>query len=96
MFYENKAVVRITGRITHGTMTCLWADRIYMAGILIAAVCIFGKRLRLRKSVAGMEKVSLDNMQVRITDMNVTPFHGGAVCTEDRHPKGNAGSYSRG
>ena len=35
LFYENEAVVRITGRITHGTMTCLWADRIYMAGIVI-------------------------------------------------------------
>ena len=56
LFYENEAVAVITGRITHGTMTCLWADRIYMAGILIAAVCIFGKRLRLRKSVAGMER----------------------------------------
>ena len=56
-------MVGITGRITHGTMTCLWADYIYMAGILIVAVCIFGKRLRLRKSVAGMEKVFLDKMQ---------------------------------
>ena len=79
LFYENKAVAGITGRITHGTMTCLWADYIYMAGILIAAVCIFGKRLRLRKSVAGMEKVFLDNMQVRITDMNVTPFTVGLL-----------------
>ncbi len=95
LFYENKAVVRITGRITHGTMTCLWADRIYMAGILIAAVCIFGKRLRLRKSVAGMEKVSLDNMQVRITDMNVTPFTVGLLKPKIVIPKVVWGSYSR-
>ena len=95
LFYENKAVVRITGRITHGTMTCLWADRIYMAGILIAAVCIFGKRLRLRKSVAGMEKVSLDNMQVRITDMNVTPFTVGLFAPKIVIPKVMLESYSR-
>ena len=95
MFYENKAVVRITGRITHGTMTCLWADRIYMAGILIAAVCIFGKRLRLRKAVAGMEKVSLDNMQVRITDMNVTPFTVGLFAPKIVIPKVMLESYSR-
>ena len=94
LFYENKAVVRITGRITHGTMTCLWADRIYMAGILIAAVCIFGKRLRLRKSVAGMEKVSLDNMQVRITDMNVTPFTVGLFAPKIVIPKVMLESYS--
>ena len=95
LFYENKAVVGITGRITHGTMTCLWADRIYMAGILIAAVCIFGKRLCLRKSVAGMEKVFLDHMQIRITDMNVTPFTVGLLKPEIVIPKVVWGSYSR-
>ena len=95
LFYENKAVVVITGRITHGTMTCLWADYIYMAGILIAAVCIFGKRLCLRKSVAGMEKVSLDNMQVRITDMNVTPFTVGLFAPKIVIPKVMLESYSR-
>ena len=95
LLYENKAVVGITGRITHGTMTCLWADRIYMAGILIAAVCIFGKRLRLRKLVAGMEKVSLDNMQVRITDMNVTPFTVGLFAPKIVIPKVMLESYSR-
>ena len=94
LFYENKAVVGITGRITHGTMTCLWADRIYMAGILIAAVCIFGKRLRLRKSVAGMEKGFLDNMQVRITDMNVTPFTVGLFAPKIVIPKVMLESYS--
>lgn len=83
------------GRIMHGTMTCLWADRIYMAGILKAAVCIFGKRLRLRKSVAGMEKVSLDNMQVRITDMNVTPFTVGLFAPKIVIPKVMLKSYSR-
>ena len=95
LFYENKAVVGITGRITHGTMTCLWADRIYMAGILIAAVCIFGKRLRLRKSIAGMEKVSLDHMQVRITDVNVTPFTVGLFAPRIVIPKVMLESYSR-
>ena len=95
LFYENEAVAVITGRITHGTMTCLWADRIYMAGILIAAVCIFGKRLRLRKSVAGMEKISLDNMQVRITGMNVTPFTVGLLKPKIVIPKVVWGSYSQ-
>ena len=95
LFYENKAVVVITGRITHGTMTCLWADRIYMAGILIAAVCIFGKRLRFRKSVAGMERVSLDNIVVSVTDMNVTPFTVGLFAPKIVIPKVMLESYSR-
>ncbi len=95
LFYENKAVVEMTGRITHGTMTCLWADRIYMAGIFIAAVCIFGKRLRLGKAVAGMEKVSLDNIQVRITDINVTPFTVGLLKPKIVIPKVVWESYSQ-
>ena len=95
LFYENKAVVGITGRITHETMTCLWADYIYMAGILIAAVCIFGKRLRLRKSAAGMERVSLDNTVVSVTDMNVTPFTVGLFAPKIVIPKVMLESYSR-
>ncbi|MCI8892927.1 MAG: M56 family metallopeptidase [Eubacterium sp.] len=79
LFYENKAVLSMTWRLTAVTMSWIWADRFYMAGVFIAAVCIFGKRLRLRKSVAGMERVSLDNMQIRITDMNVTPFTVGLL-----------------
>lgn len=95
LFYENKAVVVITGRITHGTMTCLWADYIYMAGILIATVCIFGKRLCLRKSVAGMERVSLDNTVVSVTAMNVTPFTVGLFAPKIVIPKVMLESYSR-
>ena len=95
LFYENEAVAIITGQITHGTMTCLWADRIYMAGILIAAVCIFGKRLRLRKSVAGMERVSLDNIVVSVTDMNVTPFTVGLFAPKIVIPKVMLENYSR-
>ena len=38
LFYENKAVLRITWWLTQGTMTCLWVDRIYMAVIFIATI----------------------------------------------------------
>ncbi len=79
LFYENQAVVEITGWITHKIMTCLWADRIYMAGIFITAACIFRKRRSLRKAASRMKKVSLNNMQIRITDMKVTPFTVGLL-----------------
>lgn len=95
LFYENAAVLRMTWWVTHGTMTCLWADRIYMVGVFVATICIFGKRLCLQKSVAGMEKVSLDNMQVRITDMNVTPFTMGLFAPKIVIPKVMLESYSR-
>ncbi len=82
LFYENEAVLRITWWVTRATMTCLWIDRIYMAGILVSAAYLFGKGLRLRKSVAGMEKSSLDGIRVRVTDMNVTPFTTGLLKPE--------------
>ena len=95
VFYENKAVLNITWRLTAAAMSWVWADRIYMAGILTAAVCIFGKRLRLRKSVAGMEKLSLDNIRIRVTDMNVTPFTVGLLKPKIVIPKVMLGSYGR-
>ena len=95
LFYENRGVLRMTWWVTHGTMTCLWADRIYMAGVFVAVICIFGKRFCLRKSVVGMEKVSLDNMQVRITDMNVTPFTVGLLKPKIVIPKVVWESYSQ-
>ncbi len=95
LFYENKAVVNMTWRLTEATMSWIWADRIYMAGIFIAGVCIFGKRLRLRKSVAGMERISLDNIMVSVTDMNVTPFTVGLFVPKIVIPKVMPERYSR-
>ncbi len=95
MFYENKAVLNITWRLTTATMSWIWADRIYMAGIFIAVVCIFGKRLRLWKSVAGMEKTSLDNIRIRVTDMNVTPFTVGLLKPQIVIPKVMLENYGR-
>lgn len=95
LFYENEAVVNITWRLTAATMSWLWADRIYMAGIFVAAVCIFGKRLRLRKSVAGMERVSLDHIMVSVTEMNVTPFTVGLFAPKIVIPKVMLESYGK-
>ena len=95
LFYENEAVLSVTWRITVITMFWLWVDRIYMAGILAAVLCIFGKRLSLRRSVAGMEKAMLENICIRVTDMNVTPFTVGLLRPEIVLPKVMVNSYSR-
>ncbi len=79
LFYENEAVFKITWRITAVTTSWLWIDRIYMVGILVAAMCIFGKRLRLRRTVAGMEKVIFESTHIYVTGMNVTPFTVGLL-----------------
>lgn len=95
LFYENEAVLKATWGLTCRTMTCLWADRIYMMGIFTAAICIFGKRLRLRKSVDRMETTFLDNIRVSVTDMNVTPFTVGLLKPKIVLPKAMVDSYSR-
>lgn len=95
LFYENEAVLRMTWRVTHETMTCLWVDRIYMAGVFVAAIGIFGKRLHLRKSVAGMERVSLDHIVISVTDMNVTPFTVGLLAPKIVIPKVILEGYGR-
>lgn len=95
LFYENEAVLKVTWRITAVTASWLWADRIYMAGILVVAICIFGKRLRLRRTVAEMEKVMVESTRIYVTGMNVTPFTVGLLKPKIVLPKVMADSYSR-
>lgn len=95
MFYENEAVLKATWRLTAATMSWLPVDRIYMAGIFVTAICIFGKRLRLLKAVAGMETTSLNHIRVSVTDMEVTPFVTGLLKPRIVIPKIILENYSR-
>lgn len=79
LFYENEVVLRLTWKMTCVTMQNIWFDRIYMAGIFITAICIFGKRLHLRRIVSGMKTSVFEGTQVCVTDMNVTPFTSGLL-----------------
>lgn len=95
MFYENAAVLKATWRITAVTASWLWGDRIYMAGILVTAICIFGKRIRLQRTVSGMGKVMFENVRIYVTDMNITPFTVGLLKPKIVLPKVMADSYSK-
>ncbi|MDE6432694.1 MAG: M48 family metalloprotease [Lachnospiraceae bacterium] len=79
LFYENKVVVRLTWKMTCVTMQNIWFDRIYIAGVFVTAICVFGKRLHLWKIVSGMKTSVFEGMQVCVTDMNVTPFTSGLL-----------------
>ena len=94
LFYENAAICKATWWMTKGTMSCLWVGRIYTMGILVAVICVFGKRLRLRRLVAGMEKVFFDGIRISVTDMNITPFTIGLLKPKIVLPKTMADSYS--
>ena len=95
LFYENEAVRKVTWRLTAGTMSFRWVGYMYITGILAAVIWIFKKRLRLRKTVAAMETVSLENIQVRVTGMNITPFTAGLLKPQIVLPKAMVSSYSR-
>ena len=95
LFYENEAVLHVTWWLTAATMSWIWMDRVYAAGICVAAVCIFRKRLCLWKLVAGMEKVPLGDTWVRVTDMNVTPFTVGLLKPKIVIPRAMLENYSR-
>lgn len=95
MFYENAAVLKATWRITAVTASWLWGDRIYIAGILVTAICIFGKRIRLQRTFSRMEKVMFENVRIYVTDMNITPFTVGLLKPKIVLPKVMADSYSK-
>ncbi len=94
LFYENEAVLKVTWRITAVTASWLWVDRIYMVGILVAAICIFGKWFCLQRNVAKMEKVVFENIRIYVTDMNITPFTVGLLKPKIVLPKVMVDSYS--
>lgn len=79
VFYENEVVFRLTWRMTHGTMKNIWFDRIYIAGVFVTAICIFGKRLQLRRIVSEMKTSVFEGTQICVTEMNVTPFTSGLL-----------------
>lgn len=95
LFYENEVVLKATWRITEVTSSWLWVDRIYMLGILGAAICIFGRRLRIRRTVARMEKGMFDSTRIYVTDINVTPFTIGLLKPKIVLPKVIVDSYGR-
>lgn len=76
------------------TTSWLWIDRIYMVGILATFIYIFGKRLRLQRTVTRMEKIMFKNIGIYVTDMNITPFTVGLLKPKIVLPKVIINSYS--
>lgn len=95
LFYENETVVMKTWQITYVTMKYIWVDRIYMAGILVTALYLLGKRLYLRKIVAGMEQSVFEHVKIYVTDMNITPFTSGLLVPKIILPRTMLESYSK-
>lgn len=76
-------------------MTPTWISHMYMAGALIAFLYIFGKRLRLQRTVLRMKMQFVNGKTVYITDMNVTPFAAGLFRPKIVLPKVMADNYTK-
>lgn len=55
----------------------IWVSWLYLCGVSVCAARLFGKRRKLGKLVAGMEKRKLGNSDVYVAKMPVTPFTTG-------------------
>lgn len=76
-------------------MTRTWISHMYMAGVLIAFLYIFGKRLRLQRTVLRMKMQFVNGKTVYITDMNITPFAAGLFRPKIVLPKVMADNYTK-
>lgn len=95
LFYESDLVVKATWWLTGSIMTYTWIARIYMAGVLLSFLYIFGKRLHLQRIVSRMDKQSAGGKSVYITNMNITPFTVGLLRTKIVLPKVMIDHYNR-
>lgn len=94
LFYENDLVLKGTWWLTGSIMTHPWIAHVYMAGLLVSFLYIFGKRASLKRIVSRMEKQAVNGRTVYITDMNITPFTAGLLRTKIVLPKVMTEHYS--
>jgi hypothetical protein len=73
-FYENKIGVMLFFWWTEICMNHIWICWLYVCGIFVCAILLLGRRRKLRKLVAGMEKRKIDDTFVYVTDAPVSPF----------------------
>lgn len=79
MFYENEAVFSQTWWLTAVTMQFVWFDWIYMAGVFVSMIWIFGKWFRLRRIVGKMKIKEVCGQDISISEWIVTPFTVGLL-----------------
>lgn len=94
LFYENAFVVKATWWLTGSIMTRTWIGHVYMLGVFLSFIYMFGKRIRLQRIVSPMEKQFLCGKSVHIMDMNVTPFTVGLLSPRIVLPRVMTDNYS--
>lgn len=79
LYYEWEPMARLLAWPMMDADLYRWFCRIYMAGVVASAVCVFGKRRRLWRAVSEMETTSAGGVRVRVTDFKLTPFTVGLL-----------------
>lgn len=79
LFYENAFVVKTTGWLTAGIMAHTWIAHMYMLGVWLWFLYIFGRRFRLRRIISPLERRCIGGKKIYSMEMNVTPFTAGLL-----------------
>lgn len=72
-FYESRIGWNLFSWWTAVSVNRTWICWLYLAGVFVYAFLLSGKRRRLKKLTAGMEKRTVCQTPVYVTDMPVTP-----------------------
>lgn len=72
-FYENTIGIILFSWWTGIFINHRWINWLYLCGVFIYAARFLHKRSRLKKLIAGMEKRTLENTVVYVTNMPVSP-----------------------
>lgn len=76
-FYENPVGTVLFSWWTGIFMNHVWLGWLYLCGVLVCAARIFRRRSKLKKLIAGMEKIKVENTFVYVAKMPVTPSAAG-------------------
>ncbi len=72
-FYESRIGWHLFSWWTAFSVSRTWICRLYLAGVSVCVFRLFWKRRRLKKLTAGMEKRTVCQTAVYVTDLPVTP-----------------------
>ncbi len=82
LYYRTKLGVQIFFRWTVIVTSYKLVAHIYMVGVLLSAIRMMQRRIRLLRWLRGMERTNYKGMELLVTDLRITPFATGLF-----HPK---------
>lgn len=93
-FYENAAGSFVFSSWTGLLNRHRWLNWLYFGVMFLYAIRLLGKRRKLHRLVAGMERRQVDGASVFVTELPVTPYTIGVLCPKIILPQAILEQYS--